>query len=477
MYHFEKTLHAAFKDISKQWDNDIIPQIVEYIKIPNKSPSFDPNWKENGYMDQAMQLIVNWCKQQSIKDIDIQLHESEGRTPLLFIDIPGQTDDTILLYGHMDKQPEMAGWDEDLGPWKPVIKGDKLYGRGGADDGYAAFAALNAIATLQRLSIPHARCVVIIEASEESGSDDLPFYLEKLKQQIGKPNFVVCLDSFCGKYEQMWSTTSLRGVVNGDLSIKVLSEGIHSGLGSGVIPSTFRVLRMLLDRIEDTQTGEIILEALKVSIPEHRLTETSEAANALGQDYIDAYPLLNNTQTVSQDVSELILNRTWRAALSVTGQDGLPLIENAGNVTLPELEVKLSMRIPPLCDPKSAQQALKQALEKNPPYNAEVSFKSEEAGPGWHAPALADWLREANDRASNCFFEKPAGYLGEGGSIPFMGMLTDMYPDAQFLITGVLGPHSNAHGPNEFLHIPMAKKITGCIAHVIARHYEVHSNA
>ncbi len=468
----DQTLKAALPEIEKKWDDDIIPQLMEYIKIPNKSLMFDANWQANGYMHDAMQLIVNWCKQQPVKDMQMDLLEDEGHTPLLMIDIPGQSDDTILLYGHMDKQPEMKGWDADLGPWKPVIKDDKLYGRGGADDGYAVFCALTAIATLQKHNIPHARCVLLVEASEESGSVDLPHYLTRLQDKIGNPSLIITLDSDCGNYEQLWSTTSLRGLVGGDLHISVLSEGIHSGFGSGVVPSTFSILRELLNRIENSNTGEILLDEFNVSIPAEREQQAQAAADALGKAFSEALPFYKNCQPVSDNVKELILNRTWRPALSVTGADGLPPVADAGNVTLPELSVKLSIRIPPTSNADKACAALKKILEDNPPYNAEVRFTPDTTGASWHAPALSDWLGKANEKASQLFYDKPAAYLGGGGSIPFMGMLGEMYPDAQFLITGVLGPKSNAHGPNEFLHIPMVKKLTGCVASVIASHYE-----
>lgn len=465
-------LAEAHAEISNQWDNDIIPQLIEYIRIPNKSPAFDANWKENGHMDQAMTFMIDWAKKQPIKNLKVELLEAENRTPLLLIDIPGQLDETILLYGHMDKQPEMKGWDDDLGPWKPVIKEDKLYGRGGADDGYAMYASLAAITLLQRHNIPHARCIVLIEASEESGSIDLPYYLKSIKTKIGTPNLVICLDSECGDYEQLWGTTSIRGLVSGALKINVLTEGIHSGSGSGIVPSTFSILRELLDRIEDKKNNQFLVDEFQVEIPAHRRQQAQQAAASLGDKFYKLLPFIGNTKPVTTEVTELILNKTWRPALSVIGLDGLPHNENAGNVTIPDLEVKLSVRIPPTCNPEQAAQALKSILEQNPPHQAEVTFELGDIAPGWHAPKLANWLRVANDTASNIFFNKPAAYLGIGGSIPFMGMLGDMYPEAQFFITGVLGPKSNAHGPNEFLHIPYVKKITGVVAAIIAAHFE-----
>ncbi len=465
-------VEKIFIEISKTWDEDIVPTLVDYIKIPNKSPMFDKQWKEHGHMDKAMQLLVAWCKKQAIKGMLLEVIQLPNRTPLLFIEIPGETDKTVLLYGHMDKQPEMKGWHSDLGPWKPVLKGDQLYGRGGADDGYSVFAALTAITTLQRHHIPHARCIVIIEACEESGSYDLPHYLSALKNRIGSPNFIICLDSGCANYDQLWCTTSLRGLIGGQLTIEILTEGIHSGVGSGVVPSTVMILRQLLDRIENSNNGEITLKELHVKIPENRIEQAKNTAKALGEKVFEFFPFVEHAEPITKDPAELLLNMTWRPKLTVTGMDGLPPTENAGNVTVPCLSVILSIRIPPGCNPAAAQQALKNILEKDPPFNAKISFTGNEVGPGWEAPKQVDWLTNAAKKASEEFFKKPNAYMGEGGSIPFMGMLGQMYPEAQFIITGVLGPKSNAHGPNEFLHIPTAKKLTGCVASLLASHYE-----
>lgn len=472
MQPIDTLLKDAFPTICETWDNSIIPALKEYIRIPNKSPDFDRHWEENGYMQKAMDLLVDWCEKQDLKGMSLSVHQAKNRTPLLYIEIPGQIEETILLYGHMDKQPEMAGWDDDKAPWKPVLQDGKLYGRGGADDGYAVFAAMTAIKTLQENAIPHARCVIIIEGSEESRSMDLPYYLKHLNAKIGKPNLVICLDSGAGNYEQLWSTTSLRGIAEATLDINVLNTGMHSGSGSGVVPSAMNILRQLLDRIEDPVTHQVTLDACHVDIPEQYVIQAKQAADMLGPYVSLAYPLADDTTAISGDLSELLLNRTWRAALTVTGMDGLPPIENAGNVTLPHITVKLSLRIPPTTDPDAILQSLKHALEKDPPFNATVKCTLGGSALGWEAPALAPWLAAANDKASELFYGKPAAYIGEGGTIPFMPMLGEMFPDAQFLIAGVLGPMSNAHGPNEFIHIDMAKRLTGAVASVIATHHD-----
>jgi acetylornithine deacetylase/succinyl-diaminopimelate desuccinylase-like protein len=454
------------------WDEEIVPQLVEYIRIPNKSPMFDADWQRNGYMDQAVALMEGWARSQPIDGMTVEVVRLQGRTPLIYIEVPGSGDDCVLLYGHLDKQPEMTGWDDDLGPWKPVIRGDKLYGRGGADDGYAIYGSLAAIRALQEQGLPHSRCVILIEACEESGSQDLPHYVDHLAERIGRPSLVVCLDSGCGNYDQLWCTTSLRGMAGGDLKVSVLNEGVHSGDASGVVPSSFRLLRQLLSRFEDEASGRVTVDALHSEIPPDRREQAAHAASVLGDAVYSKFPFLPGMQPMHADPTELVLNRTWRPALSVTGVGGMPSLDSAGNVLRPYTAVKLSLRLPPTLDGERAGKLLSELLLRDPPNGAQVEFTLEKSSSGWNAPPLADWLGTAIDAASRDFFGRPAVYMGEGGSIPFMGMLGDKFPGAQFMITGVLGPHSNAHGPNEFLHIPTGKRVTACVARVIAEHYQ-----
>lgn len=458
--------------VSQVWDASIVPSITDYIAIPNKSPAFDKEWKKNGHMDRAVELIANWCRARAIPGLKLEIvrlknEQGAERTPVIFMEIPGQTDDTVLLYGHLDKQPEMTGWSEGLSPWTPVLRGEKLYGRGGADDGYAAYASLTAIEALERQKIPHARCVVLIEGCEESGSYDLPAYVDHLAPRIGTPSLIVCLDSGCGNYEQLWGTTSLRGLVGGDLSVEVLTEGVHSGDASGIVASSFRILRQLLARVDDPHTGVCVKE-FHVEVPKDRLEQARKVAEVLGSEIYDKFPFVHGMQPMSNDLVELVLNRTWRPALSIVGMDGVPSTSSAGNVLRPRTVARLSLRVPPTMDAEGAAKRLQALLEKDPPYGAKVSFKYEKAGSGWNAPAMVRWLEDSVDRASRTYFGKPAVYNGEGGSIPFMGMLGAKFPKAQFLITGVLGPGSNAHGPNEFLHIPTGKRLTACVANVLA---------
>ena len=468
----DKDLAISLTD--EEWEKSIIPELVEYIRVPNKSPAFDPDWQSNGFMEQVVDQFVAWSQHQNIEGMELDVIRLPKRTPLIFIDIPGDTENTVLLYGHLDKQPEMMGWNEGFGPWKPVLIENKLYGRGGADDGYALFASLLAIKILHKQKIPHARCVVIIEACEESGSYDLPFYIDHLKDRLGKPELVICLDSGCGNYEQLWSTTSLRGLVGGELKVEVLDEGIHSGDISGIIPSSFRILRQLLDRIEDPVSGQILLKECYVDIPNKRIEQAKHAASVLNENVFRRFPIKGNIRPVSDDLVELILNRSWRPTLSYLGASGLPEINDAGNVLRPFTSIKLSMRLPPTCSSKIVSKKLKELLLNDPPNGAKISFEIDWSVDGWMAPEISPWLEKALDEASENYFNKPSVHIGEGWSIPFMGMLGEKFPEAQFLITGVLGPGSNAHGPNEFLHIPAAKKITCCVAEIIAKHYQAY---
>jgi acetylornithine deacetylase/succinyl-diaminopimelate desuccinylase-like protein len=455
--------------IAKFWDEAIVPALVDYIRIPAKSPHFDHDWARHGHIDAAVKLAADWCRRHALPGMTLEVIRLEGRTPVLFVDVPGSRGN-VLVYGHLDKQPEMVGWREGLGPWTPVIEGGKLYGRGGADDGYAVFCALSALRALQSEKRPHARVAMLIECCEESGSYDLPAYLEALAPRIGTPELVVGLDSGCGNYEQLWGTTSLRGLVNGVLTVEVLTEGVHSGDASGVVASSFRILRQLLERVDDAETGMVKHAAFHAQIPEERAEQARRAASVLGTEIWRKFPFVKGMQPMTIDLSDLVLNRTWRPMLSVTGAEGLPAPANAGNVLRPKTSLVLSLRLPPTVKAESAARQLQAILEADPPYGATVKFDYGQAATGWHAPPTAPWLAAALETSSIKNFGRSAMWMGEGGTIPFMAMLGAKFPQAQFLITGVLGPHSNAHGPNEFLHLDYAKRLTACVADVLAAH-------
>jgi len=456
--------------IVRTWDDSILERLIAYVRIPNKSPMFDPQWEQNGHMEAAVRLMADWCRAQPLTGARVEVRRLPGRTPLLLVDVPGELPGCVLLYGHLDKQPEFTGWLPGLGPWEPVMREGRLYGRGAADDGYAVFSSLTAIAALREQKVRLPRCIVLIEACEESGSVDLPAHLTSLGEAFGEPSLVVCLDAECGNYEQVWCTTSLRGNLVGTLRVRVLTEGVHSGMATGIAPTPWRILGQLLARLESPVTGDLLLDELHVRMPRDRRLQAATAAQVLGSEVAGKLPWAAGVSAVSNDPIELIINSTWRATLAVTGADGLPPVGSAGNVLLPELAVKLSLRLPPTCDAARATQAVREALERDPPYGAQVSFEPGSATGGWNAPAFAPWLEESIARASHAIYGRQAVHVGCGGTIPFMGMLGERFPRTQFFITGVLGPHANAHGPNEFLHIDYAKKLTACVSLVLADH-------
>lgn len=469
--------------IGQAWTDEIVPQLQDYIRIPALSPAFDPEWEASGHIEQAADLIEDWIRSRPVDGMTVTRQRIEGRTPLIVARIAafgpdgghtadGEAAPTTVLYGHLDKQPEMTGWRDDLGPWIPVLEDGRLYGRGGADDGYAAFASLAAIEAVQASGGSHPPLMVLIEASEESGSPDLPAHIEALLADpeggLASVDLVVCLDSGCATYETVWLTTSLRGLVSGTLKIDIVTEGLHSGSAGGVVPSTFRILRQLLDRVENAADGSISIESANVAIPGHRHDEARATAELLGEGVLEGPPLVDGARTMAETPLDGLLARTWKPSLSYTGLDGMPPTGSAGNVLRPSTTVSLSMRIPPTADPEAVEAELRETLEADPPYGATVRFVGDGA-PGWNAPDLAPWLRSALDDASTEVFGQSLQLYGEGGTIPFMGMLGERFPDAQFVITGVLGPGSNAHGPNEFLDVDYGERLTRVLARVLDR--------
>ena len=468
---------------ARVWDEQIVPALTDYIAVPAKSPMFDGQWREHGHIDRVVRDAAAWIERQRLSGLKLEVVRLEGRTPLLFFELPATRPgcaDTVLLYGHLDKQPEFNGWRSDLGPWTPKIDDGRLYGRGGADDGYAVYAALTALMALDRQGVGRPRCVGVIETSEESGSPDLPAYLDALRERLGNVSLVVCLDSGAGNYEQLWLTTSLRGMVSGVLKVEVLTEGVHSGDASGLVPSSFRILRALLDRLEDSKTGRLLPESFHCAIPASRIEQARATAAILGDEVWKRFPWAcgadgGPTLPTTTDPVEALLARTWRPTLSVTGAEGLPELGSAGNVLRPYTSFKLSLRLPPLVDGNAAALRLKSLLEDNAPYHARVAFVpdgrvGQQGATGWNAPEIAPWLGQALDAASRAQFDAPVGYVGQGGTIPLMSMLQQGFPAAQMMVCGVLGPKSNAHGPNEFLHLAYAKRLTAAVAQVIAAH-------
>ena len=475
------TLNPAdvLAQVSAQWDNDLVGQLTDYIQIPAKSPSFDPDWARHEYLETVMRNAATWVQAQRVAGLTLEVVRLPGRTPVLFFEIAATrpaSPQTVLMYGHLDKQPEFAGWRGDLGPWTPRYEDGKLFGRGGADDGYAVYASIAAVQALKAQNVPHPRIVGLIETCEESGSYDLLPYVDALRPRIGTIDLVICLDSGAGNYDQLWLTTSLRGLASGTLKVEILTEGVHSGDASGLVPSSFRIMRQVLDRLEDSATGRLLPASFHCEVPADRQAQARATAAILGDEVYRRFPWAHYDcagatsfalPTTTEPVQAL-LNRTWSPTLSVTGAEGLPALQDAGNVLRPYTAFKLSLRLPPLVDAARAVQRLKTLLEDNAPYQARVTFEPGGSATGWNAPATAPWFERALNEASQAHFGAPCGYIGQGGTIPLMGMLSKGFPKAQMMVCGVLGPASNAHGPNEFLHVPYAKKLTAAVAQVVA---------
>jgi len=469
----------ALTQVSAQWDNDLVKQLTDYIQIPAKSPGFDANWAQHGHLETVLRNAADWVQAQKVQGLTLEIVRLEGRTPVLFFEVTAtkpESKQTVLMYGHLDKQPEFTGWRNDLGPWTPKYEDGKLFGRGGADDGYAVYASIAAIQALKAQNVPHPRIVGLVETCEESGSYDLLPYVDALRPRLGEVDLVICLDSGAGNYDQLWLTSSLRGMASGTLKVEILTEGVHSGDASGLVPSSFRIMRQVLDRLEDSKTGRLLPQSFHCEVPADRLAQARATAAILGDEVYKRFPWAHYDcggatafalPTTTEPVQAL-LNRTWSPTLSVTGAEGFPALQDAGNVLRPYTAFKLSLRLPPLVDAAQAVQDLKTLLEDNAPYQAKVTFESGGGATGWNAPATAPWFEQALNAASQAHFGAPCGYIGQGGTIPLMSMLSKGFPKAQMMVCGVLGPKSNAHGPNEFLHVPYAKKLTAAVAQVMA---------
>ena len=462
--------------VERLWEDTILTSLSELITIPALSPGFDVSWESAGHLDAAVEHVRRWLVARGIDGATAEILRLPGRTPVLMFDVPAGPDarpdaGTVLLYGHLDKQPPVGGWSPGLGPWTPVLRDGRLYGRGAADDGYSGYAATAAIEAVRAAGGSHARCIVVLETSEESGSPDLPAYLEAFRPRFGDVSLVVCLDSGGQDYERLWLTTSLRGLVSLTLTVRVLDAGLHSGMASGVVPSSFRIIRQLLDRVEDSATGEILVPELHGPIPDARLAEARELAAAFPGAAASAFPMAAGVRPVADDDVELMLNNAWRPTLSVIGAAGLPRPAEAGNVLRPETTLKLSFRLPPSADPRAALDALTKVLTTDIPYGAQVTVGEPDLGDGWNQEPAPAWLHAALDEVSTSVFDgRRWRTMQLGGSIPFMGTLARSYPEAAFVVTGALGSDSNPHVPDEWLHVAQAKRLTESIAMILDAH-------
>lgn len=459
--------------VNKYWDETIISALSDYVRIPCRSTFYDAEWEKNNYLKTAAEYIVQWVKQQNILGLKAEVIKLNNFAPLIFIEVAATTennDKTALLYAHYDKMPESTGWEDGLSAWNPVLRADKLYGRGAVDDGYAVFTFIAAIKAMQEQKIPHNKFVLMIEGAEESDSGGFAEYAELLRDRIGKPNFVLILDAECKDYRRLWVTTSTRGLINGFLNVEMLTVSEHSGAASGIVPSTFRIVRQILDRVEDKTTGKILLNSLQNEIPPHIVEAAKQTVSILGESIYKDFHFISGAKPVTNDLVQLILNNTWGSTLCITGAEGFPIFKDASNAIRPSTKLKLSLRLPPRVDVVKVGEEFKTILETNPPYGAKVNFTFE-APPekAWEAKNLhATWLSKVFDEASEIFCGEKTASIGTGGGIGTLTIFDKIFPESLFLLTGCCGPNSCPHGPNEFLHIPYVKKMTCALTYVFA---------
>ena len=453
--------------VEEWWDKSALPSLCEFVEIPALSPSFDSDWEANGYLDAAVNTFVSWTRSLPLKGLSVSVHRLKNRSPLLLVKIDGDEEGEVLFYSHLDKQPEASGWSEGKGPWKPVIEDGWLFGRGSVDDGYGGYAGILSVLALQDQGISHPTCRFLIETGEESGSPDLSYYLDELESVLGIPDLVIVLDTGGIDYDRLWVTESLRGIVAGTLSVKVSSVGVHSGHGSGVMPSSFRLARQLLSRIEDENTGEIKPEWLHIEITD-KMREQATKIIEMNSESTDDFPLLDGVQKQVNDPLDIFLTMNLSPSLSIIGADGIPSIQDAGNVLRTNTDLKISIRTPPGISAEKVAVKVQELLEKDPPNGAHVSAKMTEVADGFLSPELPEKLSDMLTKSGKKFYGNEPMSLFIGGTIPVMAMLQSRYPDSKFIITGAGGPGGNAHGPDEKLHIPTAKKVTKCMAATVS---------
>jgi len=451
------------------WEDSILPSLSEFIEIKALSPLFEPKWAEIGELDKTIDLFCNWLDDQGILGMKYETHRIDGKSPVLLVTVDGTGPGEVIFYSHLDKQPSKPElWSDGLHPLKAVRRDPWLYGRGTIDDGYGGYLCATSVRLLQEAGIPHPRCTFLIETCEESGSFDLPPYLDALTGELGNPDMIVVMDSGGPDYDHIWMTEALRGLVSGTLSVKVSHEGIHSGNSGGSIPSSFRIIRELLDRVEDSKTGEVLIPEMHVEIGEDVQDKAKALAEVVGGSIWEQFPTVDTLVPVASTTEEMIIAMNWEPTLCVIGVDGIPPVQVAGNVLRTNTDLKLSFRIPPGVDSEAVISIVKEILEDEPPFGAEVSFTPDSCADGFHAPPLQGKVRDAIHESSLSLTGLPPLATWTGGTIPFMAMMQRKYPEAMFLCTGASGPGNNAHGPDEKLHIPSSKRLTVVLSSTIS---------
>lgn len=465
----DEYLQSLMSRSDEIWEDSILPSLSEFIEIKALSPLFEPKWAEIGELDKTIDLFCNWLDDQGILGMKYETHRIDGKSPVLLVTVDGTGPGEVIFYSHLDKQPSKPElWSDGLHPLKAVRRDPWLYGRGTIDDGYGGYLCATSVRLLQEAGIPHPRCTFLIETCEESGSFDLPPYLDALTGELGNPDMIVVMDSGGPDYDHIWMTEALRGLVSGTLSVKVSHEGIHSGNSGGSIPSSFRIIRELLDRVEDSKTGEVLIPEMHVEIGEDVQDKAKALAEVVGGSIWEQFPTVDTLVPVASTTEEMIIAMNWEPTLCVIGVDGIPPVQVAGNVLRTNTDLKLSFRIPPGVDSEGVISIVKEILEDEPPFGAEVSFTPDSCADGFHAPPLQGKVRDAIHESSLSLTGLPPLATWTGGTIPFMAMMQRKYPEAMFLCTGASGPGNNAHGPDEKLHIPSSKRLTVVLSSTIS---------
>lgn len=443
--------------------------LKSFIRVPNVSPGYDPEFFTNGLIIKAIDTVKAWIEAQGIAGLTTTLFAEPGCEPLLLVEIPGTAAPgapVVLAYGHLDKMPPLdaPGWSAGLFAYDPVIRDGKVYGRGTNDDGYNCFLVITALKYLQSKGLAYPKVTLILETGEESGDTEIQQYLERLRPKIGDVDLILVLDGEAQDYQTFWGCTSLRGIVNGVLDISHLATPCHSGMATGLVPSTFRIARILLSRIEDAATGEVLLrEAHAPEIPATRIEQCRLIAAQLGDRSHAIVSPLPGAELLSKDNAELLLAKAWKPGLAVTGCDGIPSVGDGSNVMRTRTALKLSLRLPPGVNAEVTAAALKRVLEADPPYGAKVTYTAVSAGNGWKGPDLSGKIDVAMREATRAVFGGVPLYYGEGGSIPLCNKFQELWPDAQLLVSGCAGTDSNPHGYDESLNLEYTGKFSALL--------------
>ena len=461
-----KILHET---ISKIFNTTTLPNLMNFIRIPNTSPEFDPDWDKNNLLLKASKLIITFIKTLQLKNTEITLLKDENHTPFILTETKSSKEkekNTILFYAHIDKQPNCEGWDKGKSATNPIIENGRLYGRGSIDDGYAIYSILTAIKYCQDNNLFTNRIICIFECSEESSSDDLNYYFDKLIPFFGNDiSLFCCVDLTCLDYKKMWIVNCIRGVMDFDVKIYTLNNDIYSNFTKGVFPDNFMIFRKLCDLLRN-EKGEFLIPELIISedkIPKDRKKELEEASKEIGIDFIKVLPLYNNTKPMKDDIYKLLLNNIWKVSMIIKGIDGIPDKKYEGNILSKGLKARIQMRIPPLLNGKKAFEAIKKKFIENTPFNSKVEVEMIGIDDGWNDKNFSERSKNVFNYVSKIGFGNDVGFKFDGGSVPFIQYFENKYPKSQIANLGIRGYECNEHGPNESIDLDACKKFIAAL--------------